>query len=533
MKKRRYLAFILVIVMSLSLLAACAPRNGGGDVAPPPPPPGPGAAQDGGQATQDTPEPGETGRDRLIIGMTGDVGTFNPHTSTMMLEFRIHQNIFDGIVRSNSLTGEIEPMLAERWTVSDDGMLYRFYLRNDVYFHNGDKFNAYNVLGNFEIWQDAIAATRIVSLVEEFIVIDEYTFEMVLTEPSTLFLVILAGMAIVHDGVYNEDVALFGERPVGTGAYMLASRTIGAGMEFTRFDRHFRGPAPIETVEIRILPDANTLAVALEMGEIDLIEGVPPASVQILQATDHLTVNILEGVQVTYIDMNTERAPFNDIRVRQAIAHAIDRQLIIDMAREGLGTPTNIVHLNAMPFRPVGYPVFEHNPQRARELLAEAGFPNGLVLDEPIITGGWVLTVTEVVQNLLMLSGIDAEVAPMEWGPLSQATQDGDFLMTISGWNSISLHPDFFMHLYRSENIGSTNSPRFSNPRVDELADLAIITADPAAVQEIYNELYYIISTELPRIPIYVNAFIVAHDENLQISGLNSIANNYFNMSWR
>ena len=528
---KKIIAFCLVLIMTITMLSACGgtdPQNEGGA--------GTGTTTAGGAGTGAgggaTVEPAE-GRNTLVVGMTGDIGTFNPHVTTLMIEFRILQNIFDAMVRTHPITAEIMPQLAESWTVSDDGLVYTFNLRQDVTFHNGDAFNAYNILGNFEIWQTSLNSTRLRDLVYDVRVIDEFTVEMVLNEPSALFLTFLGDQAIVHDRVLQEDPALFSERPVGTGAYKLTNRHIGASIELTRFEDHFRGPADIEVVEIRILPDANTLAVALEMGEIDYAEGILPASVPLLQAVDHLDVNIIQGIQVTFLGFNVERAPFDDIRVRQAVAHAIDRQMIIDMALEGFGTPTHITHIDAMPFRPVGYPVFEFNPDRARELLAEAGFPNGLVLDEPLLTAPWSSASAQIVQNLLAMSGIEVEVAVMEHAAMSPLTIDGDYLISISGWNSTSLHPELFVQLYRSGNIGSINHPRYSNPRVDELADLAILTSDPAEVQEIYNELFYIITYEAPRVPINVNAAIIAQNSNLEVRSLNSISNTYFNMSWR
>jgi len=524
---KKIIAISLVLIVTFATLAACTPNQQ--DTA---------TTTTTTTATGTTPAAqtttGETGEsDRLIVGMTGDVGTFNPHITTLMLEFRMLQNVFDALVRTNPLTGETEPQLAESWTISDDGLVYTFNLRQDVTFHNGDPFNAYNILGNFEIWQTSVNAVRLRNALSDVRVIDEFTVEMTLVEPSALFLIFLGDQAIVHDQVLLANPELFSEQPVGTGAYKLTGRHIGSSIEFTRFEEHFRGPADIEVIEIRILPDANTLAIAMEMGEIDYSEAIPPASVPLLEAIDHLDVNVIEGVMVTFLSLNVERAPFNDIRVRQAIAHAIDRQMVIDMAVEGFGTPTHITHITPMPFRPTGYPVFEFNPDRSRELLAEAGFPNGLVLDDAILTAPWSVAPSQVVQNMLAAVGITVDVAPMEHAAMSPLTQDGDYLLAFSGWNSTSLHPEFFVQLYRSDAIGSINFPRHSNPRVDELADLAIVTMDPSAVQEIYNELFYIITYEAPRVPIYINASIIVHDSNLVVNQMNSISNTYFNMSWR
>ena len=469
----------------------------------------------------------------LNVGFTLDVGTFNPHRTTSMLEFRVLQNIFDTIIRVDPSTGEVLPMLAESWTISEDGLIYTFNLRQDVLFHNGDAFSAYNVLGNFEIWQTSINTVLIRNVLESVSVIDEFTVKMRLFEPSALFLVLLGDLAIVHDDVFNDNVDLFGERPVGTGAYMLASRHIGASIELVRFDAHFRGPADIETINIRILPDANTLAVALEMGEIDYSEAIIPASVSILKEASHLTVNILDGIMVSFIGLNVERVPFDDIRVRQAVAHAIDRQAIIDMSREGMGIPTHITHIEPMPFRPEDYPVFDFNPLRARELLTEAGFPNGIVLSEPILSIAAFVPGAQIIQSMLADVGIMVEIAPTEWAAMWPLMQDGNFSMSFTSWNATSLHPDFFVQLYRTDTIGGINHSRYSNPRVDELADMGVLTLDPVEAQEIYDELFSIITYDMPRVPVYIASFLIAHDNNLHVRTPNPISNPFFNMSWR
>jgi len=532
---KRFLVTCLMLLLSLALIVGCATTPQ--DTSPGSTTPGDTTGDTNGS---DTADPGDTtvgtggdgGRDTLIVGVTQDVGTFNPHYTTLMLEFRLLMNIYDALVRTNHTTGEITPQLAESYTVSDDGLTYTFNLRQDVKFHNGDPFNADNIMGNYEIWGESLNVTALMAMIESVNKVDDYTVEMKLHEPSAVFLVHLGDTAIVHDGVYLANPDGFGEAPVGTGAYMLTARHIGATIEFTRFDDHFRGPAAIREVTLKILPDANTLAVALEMGEIDYSESVVPASVPLLEVVDSLNVNVLPGIQVNYLSFNTERAPFNDVRVRRAIAHSIDRQMIIDMAREGLGTPTNVAHLPSMPFAPQGYPVYEYNPDKARELLAEAGFPNGLVVDEPLLCAQWGLLDSQAIQSLLAGAGVDVEISPMEFAAWAPMVFDGDFLMAFSGWNATSLHPDFFVQLYISEMIGINNAPRYSNPVLDDLALRALQTLDPVEAQGLYNEIYSIIQEDVPSIVLYIAPFIVTHNNQLTIQGANAIANPYYNMSW-
>ncbi|MCL2565060.1 MAG: ABC transporter substrate-binding protein [Defluviitaleaceae bacterium] len=520
MKKfKKAFSFFTALVLVIAMIAGCTPSQQGQG--------GQGTAQPG-----DTTQPAAERRDHIVLAQTSDVGTFNPFLTGTMTETRVLYNIYDALIRAHVVTGEMVPYIAESFTVSDDGLVFTFNIRQGVTFHNGDSLDAHDIYENYLLWRVSANHVNLIEDLDTVTVLDDYTIEFRLSQPNALFLLFLSDAGIIHARVFNEDPVAFAAMPVGTGPYRVVAHHVGTRIELERHEGYFL-PVPISTAEIRIVPDANVLAVALEMGEIDFSDNIAMASVSVLEGVDRLTMHSLEGIQINFVTFNVEKPPFDDVRVRQAVAYALNRQTIVDIAREGLAFPTEIAFLPGMPFEPQNHRTYGYNPQRARELLAEAGFPDGITIDEPFITFQTLARDAEVIQNQLSEVGINASIEIMEINTFFSRYGTGDFQIAVSGWNSFHSHPDFYMRLYRSDNIGAANGARFNNPVFDDLATQAIRTMDSAEAARLYDELYTLIMEEMPIAPFLITGFVMAYDNDLVVENPNSKVNRIMHMSWR
>jgi len=517
-RSKKAFLFCTALVLVMAMVAGCA--QGGGT----------GSAQQGGGGAGATASAEQ--RDHIVLAQTSDVGTFNPFLTGTMTETRVLYNIYDALIRAHVVTGEMVPYIAESFTVSDDGLVFTFNIRRGVTFHNGDPLNAHDIYENYLLWRVSANHVNLIEDLDTVTVLDDYTIEFRLSQPNALFLLFLSDAGIIHARVFNEDPVAFAAMPVGTGPYKVAAHHVGTRIELERHEGYFL-PVPIRTAEIRIVPDANVLAVALEMGEIDFSDNIAMASVSVLEGVDRLTMHSLEGIQINFVTFNVEKPPFNDVRVRQAVTYALNRQLIVDIAREGIAFPTEIAFLPGMPFEPQSHRVYGYNPQRARELLAEAGFPDGITLDETFITFQTLARDAEVIQNLLSEVGIHANLEIMEINAFFSRYGTGEFQIAVSGWNSFHSHPDFYMRLYRAENIGAANGARFSDPLFDDLATQAIRTMDPAEAARLYDEIYTLIMEEVPIAPFLITGFVMAYDSDLVVENPNSKVNRIMHMSWK
>lgn len=288
-------------------------------------------------------------------------------------------NVYEGLVMLNR-HGEITPGLAESWEVSEDGLSWTFTLREGVTFHDGSTFTAEDVLAKFERARDPDAGH---THPEYYTAIDTVSAEgntvtFTLTHPSASLLYNLARPSSIIYPAGTEETQR--TAPVGTGPFRFAEWVRGSEVRLERFDDYHGESAYLDAVTFRIIEDPSAQLAALQAGDIDMV-GVALSPENALQVQADPNLKLTEGSATTEITlaMNNAREPLSDLRVRQAITHAIDKQAIIEGALFGFGTP---IGTHASPIEPYFIDVepYPYDPERARELLAEAGFEDGLTL---------------------------------------------------------------------------------------------------------------------------------------------------------
>jgi len=373
-------------------------------------------------------------RTDLTLGMVLEPPHLDPTAgAAAAIDEVVYANVFEGLTRIAS-DGAVQPGLAENWVISDDGLTYTFELREGVTFHDGTTLDAGDVVFSLDRARGEASVNAQKALfepIESVEQMDELTVEITLSRPAGDFLYNMGwGDAVI---VAPESAETNKENPVGTGPFRFAEWQKGAAVTLERFDGYWGEAPALEQVTIRFIPDPAAATAALLAGDVQAFPNLPtPESIPQFEADPRFEVVIGSTEGETILSTNNAKAPFDDIRVRQAIAHAIDRQAIIDGAMFGLGTP---IGSHFAPHHPAYMELVEtypYDPERARELLAEAGHGDGISATLKLPPPSYARRGGEVIAAQLREVGIDLEIIPVEWAQwLEQVFTNTDYDLTI------------------------------------------------------------------------------------------------------
>jgi peptide/nickel transport system substrate-binding protein len=478
---------------------------------------------------------------RIVIGLQAEPTTLDVAQLSDYNSSRTAMGMYDGLVRFADGSTDIEPALAESWEVSDDGLTYTFHLRPGVTFHDGTPVDAEAVKFSFERQIDPNHpyhdtgefpyAEFTLGNIESIEVIDTLTVQITLSATFAPFLSNLAmhAAAIVSPTAVAEYGRDFSENQVGTGPYRFVSWERGVEVVLERNPDYWRGEPQVERLIFRPIVEDQTSLAALEAGEIDLTVNLPPDDLPRLRENPAFTFAEQPGMHTWYLVFNVTKEPFDDTRVRQAVAHAIDRQAIVDAILGGTGELAQ----NFLP--PVVWSYtddvqqYPYDPERAMELLAEAGYPDGFEVEFWVPQSGsgmqQPVAMGTVIQDYLSRVGITATLQQFEWGtyldrvivPL-EAAESVPAMFQMS-WIGDNGDPDNFLYILLSGDqfpANGFNLGYYSNPEVDELLREARTITDQAARESLYEEAQRLIMADLPVLPVDHETQIVVMDSNIQ-----------------
>ena len=454
----------------------------------------------------------------LLVGQIAEPKSLDPQAVTATNDFRILVNLYDGLVRFKKGTLEVEPALATDWTISEDGTTYTFNLREGVTFQDGTPFNADAVKFTFERmlnedhpYHDTgpFPLAFFFSSVDTVTAIDESTVEFKLKEPFAPFLSNLAyptGL-IVSPAAVEEYGADFGRNPVGTGAFKFEEWEANQRVVATSFTDYWEGAPELGVVVFRPVGDANTRVAEMLSGGLDMMVEVPPDSLNTFEDDPNFKVYEEAGPHLWFLILNTKEGPLADKKVRQAVNYAIDKQEIVENVLQGTAEiaagpiPPAFAWANDGSVEP--YP---HDPEKAKELIAEAG-ADGAELTFYVAEGGSGMldpvAMATAIQADLAEVGLKANIETYEWNTfLSNVNPglEGKADMAEMAW--MTNDPDTLPFLaLRSDALpseGGFNSGYYSNPKVDELLDEARRTTDQGKRAEYYNQVQQIVHDDAP-----------------------------------
>lgn len=453
-----------------------------------------------------------------VVGQIAEPKSLDPATVTAVNDFRILVNIYDGLTRYKDGTLEVEPSLAESWTISDDGTVYTFKLRSGVKFQDGTDFNAEAVKFNFDrMLKDdhpfhdtgPFPLSFFFSAVQDVKVVDASTVEFTLNAPYAPFLSNLAyptGL-IVSPTAVEKSGKDFGRNPVGTGAFKFEEWEANAKVVISRNDDYWDGAAPLEAVVFRPITDANTRIAEMLAGGLDIMVEVPPDSLQQMRGNDEFQVLEQAGPHVWFLILNAKEGPFANKLVRQAANYAVNKKALVDNVLQGTAAiaagPTPPAFAWAYNENLQPYP---YDPEKAKELLKEAGY-NGEELTFYVTEGGSGMldpvAMGTAIQADLQAIGMKVKIETYEWNTFLGKVNpglEGKADMAEMAW--MTNDPDTLPYLaLRSDAFpdkGGFNSGYYSNPKVDELLNKAREVTDQSERAKLYKEMQLIVQEDAP-----------------------------------
>ena len=448
-------------------------------------------------------------------------------------------NIIEPLITLNA-DMEIEPRLATAWEFVDPTRL-RFTLREGVSFHDGTPFNAEAVKLTWDRALFADPPGRWKSLagpIAAVEVVDEFTVDIVTEEP---YGPLLLTTTMIYTGVVSPAaVAEFGEdygrNPVGTGPFKFVEWRTNDRIVLEANEDYWRGRPDLDRVIFRVVPEEGARMLALRSGEAQMVLKPSPSDLAGLEADPSFGVTSAEGLRVFFLGFNLDKPPLDDLRVRQAIHHALDIPLIVEsILEEAASIATSVISPGVLGYADMGlldrYP---YDPDGAIALLEEAGYAmnaDGIMEKdgEPLVlrflpaSGRYLKDreLAEVIQESLRQVGIQVELDIFEWATTFTELRavPFDYHLFSIGWVTTTTDADYTLFSnYRSDQFppSSWNSWRFADERVDELLTAARASVDTAEREQLYGEVQTILTDLVPNVPIYNTIEVVAHTAGIE-----------------
>ncbi len=407
----------------------------------------------------------------------------------------LYSNVFEGLTRFMS-DGSVVPGLAESWEISDDGLTYTFKLRSGVTFHDGTSMDAEDVkfsLDRIGTEESANAQKALYAAISEVNVIDPMTVELKLSEPNGNMIFNLAwGDAVI---VAPESIENIKQQPIGTGAFKFDSWTQGDKVELSRYDGYWGDAPSLASATFKFISDPTAAFAAMMAEDVDVFAGFPaPENLPQFEADPRFQVLVGSTEGETILSTNNKKPPFDNVKVREALAHAIDRQAIIDGAMFGLGTP---IGTHFAPHNPAYVDLTaqsSYDPEKAKALLAEAGFADGFETTLHLPPPSYARRGGEIIAAQLAEVGITAEITNVEWAQWLETVFRGkDFGLTIVSHTEpldigIYANPDYYF--------------QYDNPEFQDLIAKFNTTSDPEMRTQMLGQAQQIIADD------YVNGYL-------------------------
>ncbi len=461
--------------------------------------------------------PRSAGASEIRVGFTQDAVTLDPAIPGNALTETIIRNMFDGLL-TRGPDMKIVPEIAESWQRVDP-LTYEFKLRDGVRFHDGTPVTADDV----KFTMDRVLAGKIggqtsprrdlLGPLQHVDIVDPKTLRFVLAAPWPLLPAMLPFQEIVSRAFaqkVGDDGMLTQEN--GAGPFKLVEWRRGDSIIMAQVPDYYGGspeipkpgPALVDRIIFKVMPDNASRVAALLAGDVDIINNLPVSAMRQVQASDDAVVALSNGTRTNFLTINTTKPPFNDIRVRQALNHAVDKKLIISRLLNGNAAQLNgVLSPDAFAFKP-DLPEYAYDPARAKAMLAEAGAANlALTID----TDGPQKEIAEAIAAMLGRAGVQAKVqvwetavmVPVWRDPKSRAARD----LLLTSWGNATLDPsDIMMPAIRSGGRG--NYSGFASPEVDRLLDAADVEIDQDKRKAAYFRVQDIVTAEAPWIFLYL-----------------------------
>ncbi len=487
MKKKHLLSGVMALLVSVALCACGGDKNAEGTSA------GSQAAQSQDTTAEEssntlsegTPVPGGS----VVFGMTQDLASLDPHIDTDAGTRDVVFNLYEGLVKPAS-DGSFMPAVASDYTVSDDAKVYTFTLRDGITFHDGTPVTIEDVKYSIDRYAEIQGESSAFSIVSETVIVDDRTLEVHLNESYTELLPMMT-VAIIPAS--NEDPA---GNPIGTGPFRYVSYTPGQNIVLEKYDGYWQEGVPsLDRVEFKFIADVDTAFVELQAGTIDIMKYLTAAQAETLGDSYNIYEGSMNLVHAMYLNSSYE--PLSKTGVRQALCYGVDRNAINNFL---FGGKSHLIGSHMIPamsvyYEPEAENVYTYDPEKAKELLAEAGYPDGfdLTITVPSSYSQHVDT-AQIIADELSQIGVRVTINQVEWSTwLSDVYQGGDFQATVIGFDG-TLAPSDWLLKYKTGH--AKNFMHYSNTSYDEVFDKAYAAVNQEEKAEYYKEAQMILAED-------------------------------------
>lgn len=510
MKNNKWL-LALVLTLVMAILAAC-----GGD--------------DSKESSDGADEGSSDAAQVLVFGRGGDSVSLDAAAVTDGESIKVTQNLYETLLNFNEQDTTVEAGLAKEWEVTEDGLTYTFKLQEGVKFHDGTDFNAEAVKANFERWSagaedefyyyNSMFRAEGKDLITSIETPDASTVVITLSRPQAPF---LKNIAMPVFGIASPAAfETLGENPVGTGPFKFQEWKRNDSITLVKNEEYWQEGLPkLETLIFRSIPDNSARLNELIAGNIDLADGINPSDAATVSGDSNLQLIERPSMNVGYLGLTSTRKPFDDVKVRQAVNYAIDKQAIVDGFFQGYAD----VAKNPMPPSVSGYnddiEDYAFDPEKAKALLAESSY-NGEELElwampvpRPYMPDGQ--KVAEAIQKNLEDVGIKTKIVSFEWATYLEKAAAGEADMFLLGWTGDNGDADNFLYaLLDEDNIGSNNYTYYKNDEVHDLLIAAQSEVDEEKRNELYKQAQVLIKQDAPWVTLAHSTPLLAAKANVE-----------------
>ena len=458
----------------------------------------------------------------LRMATGAPVSTLDPIKSAAAGDIEVLGQLYARLLRNAPDGSELLPGLAESWEVSDDGLRYTFRLR-DATFSDGSPLTAEDVVFSFLRLRDQedSAYNSAFQVIEDVRAVDSKTVEFTLEYPAAPF---LGSVEMFNAGIVPKAVVeavgdeAFAQNPVSSGPFMLKEWRPNDRVILERNPYYWREGLPyLDEVEIIEVSDENTRVSMLRAGEADVISGTPWSQVDTLIAQEGISVPLDPSSIINVLLINHQAPPLDDVRVRQALARAIDTESMVKAVTFGYGVPANSTLPNALEYYDADLPAIPYAPEEARALLEEAGAVGASI--EVMITSGssYNTQVAQLLQAQLAAVGLNVTIATVDTPTWWDKVTTADYAITPSWWYNETTDPDQAVRWALCGACGNSSFySYYDNPEVDALTEQALRERDPEARRALYSEIQRISLDEVAQVPLYYPPYTIAMSDSVE-----------------
>jgi peptide/nickel transport system substrate-binding protein len=506
LKKFKWIQFFALISILMLIMQGCST----------------GSSSKGEQKEEGQVSSGDKSGGKLVIVRLSDATGLDPHFITDIPSANVvHGKVYETLLAFDKDRNFV-PLLATDWKPVDD-LTWDFTLREGVKFHDGTPFNGEAVKATFDRLLDPATGSPQkdkLGMIKEVIVKDDTHVTLKLSTPYAPLLSILASNegSILSPKMIKDTPDQLATHPVGTGPFVFDSWKSGQEITLNKNNDYWGEKVKVDSVVFKVVPEDATRLAMIESGEAHISDQVPVTEIDRIENSDKMNLFRTDGLAVEYVGFNTTKAPFDNVKVRQAVSYAIEREAIISGVYNNVGTLANV----AMSPQVFGYSkdvkAYPYDVNKAKSLLKEAGYDKGIKVTLLTSDRKERINMAEVIQSQLKGIGVDVEIQVMEYGSYIQQIEKGDHQMLIGGWGNATGDGDYNQYnLFHSASIGAPgNHFYYQNPVVDKLIEQGRVETEPSKRQEIYKQAMQIEMDDAVYVPIRNYEHLAVYNNNVE-----------------